>query len=198
MYKLKLNQVREILGMEVKLESAKLQDGVTVVEYEKLEVGMPVFIVSAEGDVKTPAPEGEHVLEDGTIIEVDAQGIIMEISSVESEIAEEEAPVAEEAIVEVAGEEAVVEEKIDVAMEEAIVEKVQEKIAEQMKAIFEAVEEVAKEVSIVKEEMGAMKTKMEKFAKAPAATAAPKVTSINNDEFGGIDAKVEFMKSLRK
>ena len=46
-YSLKLNQVREILGMEVKLESAKLQDGVTVVEYEKLEPGMPVFVVSS-------------------------------------------------------------------------------------------------------------------------------------------------------
>lgn len=198
MYKLKLNQVREILGMEVKLESAKLQDGVTVVEYEKLEPGMPVFIVAEDGSTKTPAPEGYHTLEDGTIIKVDAQGIIAEITTEDAEIAEEEAPIADEAVVEVAGEEAVVEEKIDVAMEEAIVEKVQEKIAEQMKAIFEAVEEVAKEVSIVKEEMSAMKTKMEKFAKAPAATAAPKVTSITNEEFGGIDAKVEFIKSLRK
>lgn len=197
MYGLKLNQVREVLGMEVKLESAKLQDGVTVIEYEKLEPGMPVFVVSAEGDVKTPAPEGSHILEDGTEIEVDAQGIIMEISSKEAEEAEE-APVADEAIVEVAGEEAKVEEKIDVAMEEAIIEKVQEKIAEKMKAIFEAVEEVAKEVSMIKEEMGAMKTKMEKFAKAPAAAAAPKVTSITNEEFGGIDAKIELLKSLRK
>lgn len=198
MYKLKLNQVREILGMEVRLESAKLKDGVTVIEYEKLEPGMPVFVVSAEGDVKTPAPEGDHVLEDGTIIEVDANGIIMEISSVESEIAEEEAPIADEAVVEVSGEEAKVEEKIDVAMQEEIIEKVQEKIAEKMKAVFEAVEEVAKEVSTIKEEMGAMKTKMEKFSKAPAAVAAPKVTNISNEEFGGIDAKVDFLKSLRK
>lgn len=198
MYKLKLNQVREVLGMEVKLESAKLKDGVTVVEYEKLEPGMPVFVVSEDGSTKTPAPEGEHVLEDGTIIEVDAQGIIMEISSEESEAAEEEAPTVDEAVVEVAGEEAKVEDKIDVAMEEKIIEKVEEKIADKMKAIFEAVEEVAKEVSTIKEEMGAMKTKMEKFAKAPAAAAAPKVTNISAEEFSGLDAKVEFIKSLRK
>jgi len=198
MYKLKLNQVREVLGMEVKLESAKLKDGVTVVEYEKLEPGMPVFVVSEDGSTKTPAPEGDHVLEDGTIIEVDAQGIIMEISSEESEAAEEEAPVTDEAVVEVAGEEAMPETKIDVAMEEKIIEKVEEKIAEKMKAIFEAVEEVAKEVSGIKEEMSAMKTKMEKFAKAPAAVAAPKVTNISAEEFSGLDAKVEFIKSLRK
>jgi len=198
MYKLKLNQVREILGMDVKLESAKLQDGVTVVEYEKLEVGMPVFVVSEDGSTKTPAPEGEHVLEDGTVIEVDAQGVIAEISTKEAEVAEDEAPVAEEAVIEVAGEEVIEEPKIDVAMEESIIEKVTEKVAEQMKAIFEAVEEVAKEVSIVKEEMGAMKTKMEKFAKAPAAAAAPRVTNITNEEFSALESKVEFIKSLRK
>ena len=198
MYKLKLNQVREILGMEVKLESAKLQDGVTVVEYEKLEPGMPVFVVSEDGSVKTPAPEGYHTLEDGTVIKVDAQGVIAEITTEEAEVAEDEAPVAEEAVVEVAGEEVIEEPKIDVAMEESIIEKVTEKVAEQMKAIFEAVEEVAKEVSTVKEEMSAMKTKMEKFAKAPAAVAAPKVTNVTNEEFGGIDAKVELLKSLRK
>jgi len=198
MYKLKLNQVREILGMEVKLESAKLQDGVTVVEYEKLEPGMPVFVVSEDGSTKTPAPEGYHTLEDGTVIKVDAQGVIAEITTEEAEATEDEAPVADEAVVEVAGEEVIEEPKIDVAMEESIIEKVTEKVAEQMKAIFEAVEEVAKEVSIVKEEMGAMKTKMEKFAKAPAAAAAPKVTNVTNEEFGGIDAKVELLKSLRK
>jgi hypothetical protein len=198
MYKLKLNQVREILGMEVRLESAKLQDGVTVVEYEKLEVGMPVFVVSEDGSVKTPAPEGYHTLEDGTVIKVDAQGVIAEITTEEAEATEDEAPVAEEAVVEVAGEEVIDEPKIDVAMEESIIEKVTEKVAEQMKAIFEAVEEVAKEVSIVKEEMSAMKTKMEKFAKAPAAAAAPKVTNITNEEFGALESKVEFLKSLRK
>ena len=87
MYKLKLNQVREILGMEVKLESAKLQDGVTTVEYEKLEPGMPLFVISEDGSTKSPAPEGTHVLEDGTSVEVDAQGIIKEIST-EAEEAE--------------------------------------------------------------------------------------------------------------
>lgn len=192
MYKLKLNQVREILGMEIKLESAKLKDGVTVVEYEKLEPGMPVFVVSEDGSTKTPAPIGEHVLEDGTIIEVDAQGVIMEISSVDTELAEDDAEVADEAVVEVSGE-AMPEQKVDVAMTD-----IEERIEEKMKMVFEAVEEVAKEVSAIKEEMGAMKTKMEKFAKAPAAAAAPKVTNISNEEFGGIDAKIAFMNSLRK
>jgi len=198
MYVTKLNKVREILGLEVKLESAKLQDGVTVVEYEKLEPGVPVFVVSEDGSTKTPAPEGYHKLEDGTVIKVDAQGVISEITTEEAEVTEDEAPIADEAVVEVSGEEVVEEPKIDVAMEEEIISKIEEKVAEKMKAIFEAVEEVAKEVSTIKEEMSAMKTKMEKFAKAPAAAAAPKVTNVTNEEFGGIDAKVELLKSLRK
>lgn len=193
MYKLKLNQVREVLGMEVKLESAKLQDGVTVVEYEKLEPGMPLFVISEDGSTKSPAPEGYHILEDGTSVEVDAQGIIKEISAEAEEAAEEvaeEAPVAEVATVQVSGEEVPAEANpMDVAMT---------KIEEKMRMVFEAVEEVAKEVSSIKEEMGAMKTKMEKFAKAPAAVAAPKVTNLSAEEFGGIDSKVALLNSLRK
>lgn len=191
MYKLKLNQVREILGMDIKLESAKLQDGVTVIEYEKLEPGMPIFVVSEDGSTKSPAPEGEHVLEDGTIVQVDAQGVIVEISSAEEDaIPEEEAPVADVATVQVSGEEVPAEvNPADGAIADLV---------EKMKVCMEAITEVAKEVSGIKEEMGAMKTKMEKFAKAPAAAAAPKVTNLSAEEFGGIDAKVELLKSLRK
>jgi uncharacterized protein YuzE len=178
-YKLKLNQVREVLGMEIKLEIVKLMDG-TAIEVEKFEPGFPAYIVSEDGS-KVLAPAGEHTLEDGTVIELDENGLIMEISSKEEEAAD-----AEEAVVEVSGskkmEEMPKEEAgVSVAMEEAIIAKVEERVAEKMKAIFEAVEAVAKEVETVKEEMGAMKGKMEKFSKAPAANPIPKVTMPNVD-----------------
>jgi len=200
-YRLKLNQVRQVLGMEVKLESAILSDG-TAIEYEKLEPGFPVFIVDAEGN-QTPAPAGEHVLEDGTTIEVDEAGLIMEVAAPGEEGAEDaaEAAAGDAPIVEVAGAAEGEEEapKVDVAMEEAIIEKVEEKVAEKMKAIFEAVEEVAKDVASVKEEMSAIKTKMEKFAKAPAAApiskvAMPKVV----DDIDAIDVKLEAIKNAMK
>jgi len=200
-YKLKLNQVREILGMEVKFESAKLVDG-TVLEYERLEPGFPVLIVAEDGS-KSPAPAGEHVLEDGTKIELDEAGLIIEVSAAGEEEAEAESEAGAEApIVEVSGaaEEVVIEEpKVDVAMEDAIIEKVTEKVAEQMKAIFEAVEEVAKEVSIVKEEMSAMKTKMEKFSKAPAATPIARVATAKVvDDIDSIDMKLAAIKNAMK
>ena len=192
MYKLKLNQVREVLGMEVKLESAKLADGSAVLEYESLEPGMPVFVVSEDGTSKSPAAAGEHMLEGGIKIEVDEAGIIMEVSNEETEI--EEAPVAEEDVIEVSGEEVSEEEaKVDVAMEEVI----EEKINEKMKMIFEVVEEVATEVASIKEEMSAMKTKMEKFAKAPAAAAAPKMTEVEK-KVDAFESKLAFIKSLNK
>jgi hypothetical protein len=59
---------------------ATLVDGVTVIEYEALEVGMPVFVV-ADGEM-IPAPEGTHALSgdmEGVSIVVDAEGIITEI-----------------------------------------------------------------------------------------------------------------------
>jgi len=197
-YKLKLNQVREVLGMEIKLEEAKLVDGVTVIEYEKLEPGFPVFVIAEDGVTKSPAPAGEHTLEDGTVIELDENGLILEISSKEEEATEEEAPVAEETVVEVAGAAEGEEPKVDVAMEGPIADAIEEKINEKMKMVFEVVEEVAKDVAAIKEEMGAIKTKMEKFAKAPAGVAAPRVTSIVDAKFEGVDAKIEFLKNLTK
>lgn len=195
MYKLKLNQIREVLGMDIKMEIAKLVDGVTEIEYEKLETGFPVFIIAEDGVTKSPAPAGYHKLEDGTTIELDAAGMIVEISSEEDE-AEEDATEITEDVVEVSGEEVAVEEPVSVAMEE-ILPVIEEKVNEKMKMIFEVVEEVAKEVAGIKEEMGAMKTKMEKFSKMPAAAAAPKMTA-STEKFDSFEAKLDFIKSLKK
>lgn len=197
-YRLKLNQVRQVLGMEVKLESAILVDGITKVEYEKLEPGFPVFVIDAEGNA-TPAPAGEHVLEDGTTIEVDEAGLIMEVAAPGEEEAEDaaEAAAGDAPIVEVAGAAEGEEEapKVDVAMEDAIIEKVEEKVAEKMKAIFEAVEEVAKEVAVVKEEMSAIKTKMEKFSKAPAAEPISKAAVKVETKVDAFEAKLAAIKA---
>lgn len=206
MYKLKLNQVREILGMEIKLATVKLIDGKTVLEYEKLEPGFPVFVVAEDGETKAPAPKGEHTLEDGTQIELDEAGMIIEVSAAEAKEEDEE----DEDVIEVAGKKTEMEEeKVDVAMEEKIAkmvkvkmeevikEKLEEVIEEKMKMLFEVVEEVAMEVATIKEEMGGMKTKMEKFSKAPAASAASKMTAAA-DKFDAFDAKLDFIKSLKK
>ena len=61
-------------------EQATLADGTTIVEYDALEVGMPVFVV-ADGE-RIPAPEGTHALSGelaGVSIVVNAEGVIIEI-----------------------------------------------------------------------------------------------------------------------
>lgn len=102
----KLKSVREFLEqkfsvklkleeMEVKLAQMKLADGVTVLEFDSLEVGKEIFIVSENGNV--PLPIGEYELEDGQMLEVYEDGIIGEVKSKEEEAApmEEKEPEAE-------------------------------------------------------------------------------------------------------
>ena len=94
-----LNKVRVLLGMEVKLETMKLGDGVTVLEAEMFEAGNEVFVVT-EDEQKIALPVGEYELEDGRILVVVEEGIIAEIKEKEEEVEEapeEEAPIEEEA-----------------------------------------------------------------------------------------------------
>jgi hypothetical protein len=81
-YKNKLNQIRVMLGMDVKMVESVLEDGVTRVETESLEPGFELFVVSEAGE-KAPAPEGQHKLEDGTKVTVDAEGKITLVEKAE-------------------------------------------------------------------------------------------------------------------
>jgi len=83
-----VNQIKELLGMEVKLAQMKLMDGVTIIEAEAFEPEMAVFIVN--GEDKVPMPVGEYLLEDGNVLKVEVEGIIASI-----EMPEEEAPEVE-------------------------------------------------------------------------------------------------------
>ena len=93
-----INQIKTLLGMEVKLETMKLSDGVTVLEAEMFEAGNEVFVVT-EDEQKIALPVGEYEMEDGRILIVVEEGIISEIKEKEEEEEEmpEEAPIEEEA-----------------------------------------------------------------------------------------------------
>ena len=87
-----INQIKTLLGMEVKLETIKLIDGITIFEADAFEMDKEVFIVT-EDEQKIPVPVGEYELEDGRILVVVEEGIISELK----EKAEEEEVVEEEA-----------------------------------------------------------------------------------------------------
>ena len=89
-----INQIKTLLGMEVKLEQMKLADGVTVLEADAFEPEMEIVIVT-EDDQKIPVPVGEYEMEDGRILVVENEGIISEMKEMETEV---EAPEVEEEV----------------------------------------------------------------------------------------------------
>jgi len=101
-----LNKVREVLGLEVKLEQRKLDDKVTVIEAETFEQGEEVMIVT-EDEQKIALPIGEYKMESGEILVITEEGIIGELKEAEEEVVEEE--VKEE----------VVEEEVEAATDES-------------------------------------------------------------------------------
>jgi hypothetical protein len=86
-----INEIKTLLGMEVKLAQMKLKDGVTIIEADAFEMDNNVFIVN--GEELIPMPVGEYELEDGMILVVAVEGIIAEVKEAVSE--EEVAPEAE-------------------------------------------------------------------------------------------------------
>jgi hypothetical protein len=91
-----LNKVRTLLGMEVKLETMRLTDGVSMLEAEVFEAGQPVFILT-EDEQRIALPVGDYELEDGRILVVIEEGVIADIrEAAEAEVeVEVEAPKAE-------------------------------------------------------------------------------------------------------
>ena len=89
-----LNKVKELLGMEVKLEQRKLEDGVTVIEADEFAPEAEVVIIT-EDEQMIPLPIGEYVMEGGEeVLVVVEEGIISEIKAKEEEeevVEEEEA-----------------------------------------------------------------------------------------------------------
>jgi len=156
----KIEQIKALLGMEVKLATMKLANG-TEIEAEVFEAENEVFIVSEEEKVALPV--GEYELEDGKILVVVEEGIISEIKEKEEE-AEEEV----EAEVKVEEEE---EMQAEVATPKKVVESVSKethfaKIEEMQKEIDalklalepkEEVEEVKEEVELSAEEVAPIK-----------------------------------------
>lgn len=140
-----VNQIKELLGMEVKLAQMKLQDGVTIIEAEAFEPEMAVFIVN--GEEKVPMPVGEYMLEDGNVLKVDVEGVIASIEMPEEEMPEAEEEVAtpaeanQEMTTEVATPKRVVE-SVTKEMFFSEIEKLRAEIAELKLSKTEVVEEI--------------------------------------------------------
>jgi hypothetical protein len=147
-----LNKVRTLLGLEVKLETMKLSDGVSMLEADVFEAGQPVFILT-EDEQRIPVPVGEYELEDMRILVVIEEGVIAEIreaAQVEEEVVEEAPAVEEE--VEAATETAAPKKTIESIVKESFFSEIEalKKENEELKAKLSAqTPEVAEEVAPV-------------------------------------------------
>jgi len=154
-----LNTIKTYLGMEVKLEQMMLADGVTSLEADSFEAGMPVMIVNEEDRI--PLPIGDYELQDGRILKVVEEGVI---GSIEDAPVEEDQPSATEqpeAEVEVEMEQSQpVKKTVESTVKETYfskeeVEELKSKITELEAKIVELskVEEVKEEVNVELEEV---------------------------------------------
>ena len=103
-----LNKVKVLLGIEVKLEEMKLENG-TRFEAEKFEKGSEVFIVS-EDDQRIPVPVGEYLTDEGKYLYVVEEGLIDEVKEEKEEEMEVEDKEIDEVEAEDDGKEADVED----------------------------------------------------------------------------------------
>jgi len=138
-----VNQIKELLGMDIKLAQMKLQDGITVIEAEAFEPEQAVFIVN--GEDKVPMPVGEYALEDGTVLKVEVEGVIASIEMPEEEAPETEVEVETKAPAEQEMEAATPKRVVESVTKEMFfseIEKLRAEIAELKLAKVEVKEEV--------------------------------------------------------
>ena len=164
-----LNKVRELLGMEVKLEQRKLEDGVTIIEADEFAPENEVVIIT-EDEQRIPLPIGEYKMEDGMILVVTEEGLISEIKE---EAAEEEEEVIEE------------EAKKDY-------EEKEEEMADESKPVKKVVESIVKEtffneIETLKKENEELKAKLENLSKVETEETKEEVVEDEKTELSTED-----------
>lgn len=137
-----INQIKTLLGMEVKLAQMSLDNG-TILEAEMFEAGQAVFIVNGEDRIALPV--GKYNTDKGMVLIVAEEGIIAEIKEAEAEVVEEEAP-------------AEVEVEVEQEMSEApVAKKVIESIVKESHFSAEIVDTLKAEIENLKTELASMK-----------------------------------------
>lgn len=161
-----LNKVRSLLGMEVKLETMKLSDGVSMLEAESFEAGQPVFILT-EDEQRIALPVGEYELEDMRVLVVIEEGVIADVrEAAEPEVeVEVEAPEAE----------AEVEAAIEPEAPQA--KKIVESIVKE--SFFSEIEALKKENEELKAKLSAQTTEVAEEVAPVELSEEPKPISFN-------------------
>ncbi len=165
-----IDKIKTLLGLEVKLEQMKLDNG-TILEAEAFEAGSEVFIVNEEDRIAVPA--GEYMLEDGKILVVVDEGVIAEIKeAAEEEVEEEAAPEAEV--------------EVEAEAETSTPKKVVESITKEM--FFSEIEKLRNEIAELKTELSSQEVKEEVEAEVEVELSAETKPIKHNPE-GSVEKK---------
>ena len=152
-----INEIKTLLGMEIKLAQMKLDNG-TVLEAEVFEAGQPVFIINEEDRIALPI--GEYILEDGMILVVSEEGIIAEIKEA---VVEEEAPEAE------------VEVEVEAQAELATPKRIVESVSKEM--FFAEIEKLRTEIAELKSVKEVVKEELSSDVVVESLTHSPEITN---------------------
>jgi regulator of replication initiation timing len=170
-----LNRVLDVLGLgkadatiEVEMAQKKTMDGEVILDSENFAIGEPVFIVTEEGNI--PVPMGEYVLEDGSKIETDEKGVIVEVS-VEGE------EKAEEVVEEVEAKDMIEKEETGMMGKDSMPKKVVKSKTEMEESYFSKIEARLSAIELSNESLKAENIKLsaenEELKKQLAETPAP-------------------------
>ena len=171
-----LNKVRTLLGMEVKLETMRLSDGVSMLEAEAFEAGQPVFILT-EDEQRIALPIGDYELEDGRILVVVEEGVIADVR----EAAEPEVEV------EVEAPEAEMPAEEEMAQEPAapVAKKIIESVTKE--SFFSEIEALKKENEELKAQIALSKTEVAEEVAPVELSEEPKPISFNPENTTATD-----------
>jgi len=175
-----LNKVRTLLGLEVKLETMRLSDGVSMLEAEVFEAGQPVFILT-EDEQRIALPIGEYELEDGRILVVIEEGVIADVR----EAAEPEVEVEVEEEVETGK---MPEEEMTQEPAAPTAKKIIESVTKE--SFFSEIEALKKENEELKAQLELSKTEVAEEVAPVELSEEPKPISFNPEN----ETKVEAFK----
>jgi len=171
-----LNKVRTLLGIEVKLEQMKLDNG-AIFEAESFEVGAEIFVIADEERIAVPIGEYEA---EGKVIVIEEEGVIADIKEASTEEEPKEEEVSEE----------VVEEEM--SEEVASPKKVVKSITEEQ--FFSAIEELRKEIN----ELKLAKVEVKEVEEVSVELSSDEVEGITHTPEASVEKKELFLYSQKR